>query len=186
MLRIGKFGAFLLVTLALHVTVWAQANTNNALAPAPEYSKLASQGGANAQTKVYKYFAIDLLEGWTEYFPQKQKKNGEYIVVFNNATGDTALTITVFKNAQALSDKEIQDAAFKVMKRLEKNDVIFNTANFDTQQHVFAGAAAHKVSGQQWRLILTQQNKVLYTVLFNGTDLDGASRVLNTLQALNN
>lgn len=141
---------------------------------------------STSMAATYKYFAIQLLEGWSEFVPQKMNKKGEYITVFTNASQDTAITITAFANPTPLTEQQMLGEAQKVVNRLQKRGINFTNGGYDQQQKVFAAAGVQASNNQQWRVVMTQEGQVLYTVLFNGTDVDGASRILNTLQALPN
>lgn len=154
------------VCLMSTVSFVANANTSNA-----------------AGTKTYKFFSIQLLEGWSEYVPQKKLKNGNYIVVFTNATKDSAITITSSPKQVALTETQMIQEANKVLERLKKKNIRFLNANFDKQNGIFASAGVGLKDNQQWRVVMIQENNVLYTVLFNGSDIQSASHILNTLQA---
>lgn len=132
----------------------------------------------------YRYFSIDLGDNWVEYVPQRANKKGEYRVVFTNKTQDTAITITAAPKPGKLNTQGMVAEAQKVIDRLQRQNIKFFNANYDEQQGVFAAAGLQEGSQQQWRIVMIQENAVLYTVLFNGTDIDGASAILNTLRAV--
>lgn len=132
----------------------------------------------------YHYFSITLDDGWFEFIPQKQTKNGDYLVVFSNKAQDTAITITASPRPGKLSTQDMVQEAQQVIDRLQRQNIKFVAANYDEQQGVFAAAGQQVDSQQQWRVVMTQENAILYTVLFNGNDVDGASRILNTLKSI--
>lgn len=134
----------------------------------------------------YKFFSIQLSEGWSEIVPQKATKRGDYVVVFSNANRDTAVTITASPKAAAMSPDQIVKEAEKIMNRLKRQGIEFVGGNFDQNQGVLAVAGVSQKDQQQWRIVMVQENNVLYTVLFNGRDIDNAAKILNTLKATTN
>lgn len=140
----------------------------------------------NAWAKEYKYFSIDLIDGWYEFKPQFLNERGTYVTILTNQAQDTAITLAATKNPSDLTAPQMVENAQSVVQRMQAKGVAFSTANFDEQQGVFVAAGVNQANQEQWRVVMTQDNQVLYTVLFNGAQVDEASQILNTLKSVAN
>lgn len=140
----------------------------------------------NAWAKDYKYFSIDLIEGWYEFKPQFLNERGTYVTILSNQAQDTAITLAATKNPSDLTAQQMVENAQSLVQRMQLKGVSFNTANYDEQQGVFVAAGINQETQEPWRVVMTQDNQVLYTVLFNGAQVDQASQILNTLKSVVN
>lgn len=131
----------------------------------------------------FKYFSIDLAEGWQVVQPEQQSKSGSYNVVFTNQTQDSAIIIKSTHFGKVLTGEQVVSEAQKTMNTLKRMNIVFAAADYDANQGLFVASAVRPSDNMPWRIVMTQENGVLYCIIFNGKDIDGASKILNSLKS---
>lgn len=136
--------------------------------------------------KEFKYFSVDLLDGWHELKPQAINQYGTYVAILTNQAQDTAITVAATVNPAPLEAPQMLKQAQSIVQRMQTQGISFVNGNFDEKQGVFVAAGMEQKNQEEWRIVMTQDNQVLYTVIFNGAQIEEASQILNSLKSVAN